>query len=262
VTPYDGIGVGTIGKATVVIRNSLPKISIESPTGGGKYYHNQEVNIHGKATDIDEDTLTVEWYIDLPDPENLTMTQSVPPDEMGGAEALKFEKKFSVGRHNLTLVVKDGEEGKASISMVSFKVSKGSDDEPDVEIGPVTTIAVSLIVIVIIIVVILILLLTLRKRKPKSEREKLYGKDMGLKPGEAYPVEGGDASTQSYFGDELDRKGVTSLEGPSTTPDQIPTTPQQAMPTPEKPPELPPTTSKQPTTPTTQEKPQTQPPKK
>ena len=71
----------------------------------------------------------------------------------------------------------------------------------------------AVVAIIIIIVVILLLFMMLRKRKPVSEREQMYGKDMGLKPGEAYPVE----DKESYFGDDLDRKGVSSLESPAST---------------------------------------------
>jgi hypothetical protein len=238
-TPYDGIGTGTSIRTSVIIRNTLPKIiEIGSPTSGGEYYANIEINVFATVEDVDGDTISVEWYFDLGDPDNLTVVTSGSeiPDRTGGVEALKFEKKFSSGRHNLTLLVRDGDVGKdgslGSLAWVSFKVKpptgtgKGEAGFLETTAGVATLI---IIIIVIIVLVILVVMFLLRKRKPKSEREKLYGKDMGLKPGEAYLAE--EAGSDNYFGDALDRKGVSSFEG---------TEPPQAMPESEKTPELPP----------------------
>ncbi len=243
VTPHDSIGTGTVGSATVIIRNSLPTVQIKSPTMTGKYTDTVKINIHGEATDTDGDSLTVEWYIDLAQPGNLSYASSIPPDKTGGIEALKFDYDFSKGRHNLTLIVRDGDIGidssTASLTYISFNVKKGESKEDGTVDSVVGTIAIVIIIIVIIVVVLLLVLMTLRKRKPKTEREKLYGKDLGLKPGEAYPVEDRAGSSDNYFGDDLDRKGVSSFEAPGQ-PEQIQTTPTQSMPRAEKPPELPP----------------------
>jgi hypothetical protein len=83
----------------------------------------------------------------------------------------------------------------------------------------------------------------------------LYGVGKGLKPGEAYPVE--EDQGDSYFGDDLDKKGVSSLAtppvAPPTPPPTAPSAPQQpaAPPAPQQPaigakqkPQLPPAQNK------------------
>jgi cyclophilin family peptidyl-prolyl cis-trans isomerase len=265
VIPSDNIGTGPAGTASVTIWNTLPTIQIENPTKGGTYYSNIEVNVYATWDDEDDDVLTVKWFLDLDinPKEKANMTKLIvgqyDPIEFGGIEALKFEKKFSAGKHNLTLLVQDGDVGKkfedGVVETVVFTVEAGGETLEGKEKGEslMATIAISSILIIIVIVVLIIVFLQLRKRKPKSEREQLYGKDKGLKPGEMYPVEG-DESTETYFGDALDRKGVSSLEG---------ATPPPATPAPEKtetiaaakqPPQLPPQPEKPESTPKPPEK--------
>jgi hypothetical protein len=261
VTPHDGIGIGTSQEIAVMIRNTLPTVTIENPTGGGEYFNDLEINIHATAIDLDDDSLSIEWYFDLPDPDNITVvtTGSEIPDRTGGIEALKFEKKFSKGRHNLTLFVRDGDVGKdgslGTLAWVTFKV-KGPFTPPDEESSIWEEMGIAILAIIIIVIIVLVLLAVMfimRKRRPKSEREKLYGEDMGLKPGEAYLAE--ETTGDDYFGDDLDRKGPSSLGGAAPQQDQVPATEQpKAMPEQQKPPELPPAQAA-PKSPTTPEKP-------
>ncbi len=220
ITPFDGIEFGPIGKTSVVIQNSLPDIDIENPTKNGEYFADKSLNIYTTQPyplDPDGDEITVKWYLDLDDPKNITkLAQGTEEDKLldsGGDEKLKFEHTFSQGTYNLTLFVQDGGIGPNGapgiVDTIRFKVKHAEDDgEKSTSQESTATIAIGIFIIIIIIVVIIAVLVILRKRKPKTERESLYGKDKGLKPGEAYEVE----DDASYFGDDLDRKGVSSLE--------------------------------------------------
>jgi hypothetical protein len=249
VIPNDGIENGLSTMSYITIWNTLPEISIENPSKSDEYYSNTKINVYGTAVDADGDTITVEWYLDIDDPNNVSKLALGTEDPImsGGEEALSFESKFSKGKHNLTLFVRDGDVGKdfslGVVKTISFDVvgpdpsADGGKDGEDVT----TSVAIGSILAIIIVVVILILFLQMRKRKPKSEREQLYGKDQGLKPGEAYPVE----DDESYFGDELDRKGVSSFDSPPPAPPQTPApTKKEEVTGAEKPPQLPPPESK------------------
>lgn len=255
VTPFDGIETGNSREESITIMNTLPEIEIENPVKSGKkYYSNININVYGSAVDIDNDTLIVEWYLDLDmdesTKENITRlyVDEFEPIVSGGIEALNFERKFTEGKHNLTLFVMDGDVGKkfekGIAETVRFEVGpagKIEDEGKDDASGFTTTVAIGSILAIIVVIILLIVLLQFRKRKPKTEREKLYGKDKGLKPGEMYPVEEDEGS---YFGDDLDRKGASSLESGAPPP---PATPPPAKPEavapPEKTPQLPPPSS-------------------
>jgi len=181
----------------------------------------RDIKIRGSVDDPDGDSIVfVGWYLNMDNPANITASKIASSDSIkrevgeGAISALEFKYKFKPGTYNLTLVVADAEsEGtdKLSSQTIRIEVKKKSTSGPDVEsnllIGAV-------VAIIIIIVVLVILMMMFRKRKPVSEREQMYGKDMGLKPGEAYPVED---DKDGYFGDALDRKGVSSFESPPAT---------------------------------------------
>ncbi len=222
VMPSDPYGAGTMASTSVIIVNAKPscKITLPIPTGD-EYYDNEKISVFGEANDVDEDPPeTVIWYLDLDNPSNVSSLSDTSRriKEGSGANAenaLNFKYKFSKGYHNLTLVVYDSESqsaGDPSMYTVTFRVKHGEGKEGTTETA--TMIAGGIIAIVVI-VILLLLYIFLRKRKPVSEREKMYGTDKGLKPGEAYPVE--EEKGDSYFGDELDRKGVSSLEQTTTT---------------------------------------------
>jgi hypothetical protein len=221
VTGYDEIIIGPMSSATVTIGNAIPTCSILEPRKDFEIRENSKVKLRGDPDDADGDSIVfVGWYIDMANPANISanMIASSNPIKKGEGEsaesALEFTyKNFKKGTHNLTLVVYDGESllaGKPSSYTIEIEVAgKGEStttDNLNLMIGGV-------IAVIIIVVVILLLFMMLRKRKPVSEREQMYGKDMGLKPGEAYPVEDKDG----YFGDDLDQKGVSSLESPAST---------------------------------------------
>ena len=217
VTPHDGYVEGPIGSASVIIGNARPTCRITQPTGSGEYYDTEKVHLIGVAEDADNDEITlVAWYLDLEDPVTL-VNATIPIKESTGPDAVKtlnFKRSFSRGSHNLTLVVYDSDSqtaGKPSTYTITFNVQKGTEE--DIATSDMTLLASGIAAIIIILIIIILFLIFMKRRKPVSEREKMYGSDKGLKPGEAYPVEEGD----KYFGDELDRKGVLSLEGAPPT---------------------------------------------
>jgi hypothetical protein len=216
VTPNDSFVDGTMASASVTIRNAVPSCEILEPQATWEIRDDTKITVKGKFDDFDEDSLVfVGWYLDLDNPDNLTDItgmSSIKKAEGDSAEdALEFKYKFKTGTHNLTLVVFDVDSLSAdspSSDTISIEVTKGSKD-PTIKEDEFRMLVSGVIAAIVILVIILLLFIFLKRRKPVTEREAMYGKDLGLKPGEAYPVE---ESSDSYFGDALDRKGVDSLE--------------------------------------------------
>ena len=83
----------------------MPTITkIERPDKSGAYYHNENVFVHATVDDLDGDELTIEWYLDVPDPTNMSTFNFSDLIEEGTS---KFDYKFPVGQHTLTLYVTD-----------------------------------------------------------------------------------------------------------------------------------------------------------
>ena len=234
VTPMDPFGEGLVGSASVVVINSKPNCRITLPSSSAtmEYFNNEKTSVNGEASDLDNDPIVlVEWYLDLENPTNFSSIGESGKLIKQGAdvnalEALSFNYKFPAGLHNLTLYVYDDDSqdaGEPTLYTITFEVKKAKDEAAGTGI---TTVISGVAIIVVVIIVILILLIFLKRRKPVSEREQMYGTDLGLKPGEAYPVESKEKK-DSYFGDELDRKGVSSIESTPPSKEILPATTEQ-----------------------------------
>jgi hypothetical protein len=246
VIPNDGFTNGPVASATIEIPNSNPIPTIELPKSEFEYNAKKKYTFRGTYDDKDGDSLVrVAWFLNLDDPNDyMSLTGNSIKDVTGeGADveaALEFEYEFSKkGSYNVTLVIFDSDSIIAmDPSHTTVTIEVGGKDSKT-EDGDYSFIIGAGVGIVIIIIMLVLLMIMLKRRKPVTEREKMYGKDQGLKPGEAYPVEESD---DSYFGDKLDRKGVSSLEtAPATTSEKL-ETPDKLDAMPEKPdqPQLPP----------------------
>jgi hypothetical protein len=219
VIPNDGFTNGPIGEYTINIANSIPTCTIELPKSSFEYNAEKSYTFKGTYDDRDGDEIwMVGWYLNLEDPSDYSSLTSNKPlkDVLAGSadveNALEFNYEFNEpGTYNVTLIVFDQDSFMGmttSYRTITIEVTGAKDTG---ESGDSMFLIGAAIGVIIIIVMLILLMLLRKKRKPLSEREKMYGKDGGLKPGEAYPVEDSD----SYFGDDLDRKGVNSLEDPT-----------------------------------------------
>ncbi|MCK5560604.1 MAG: hypothetical protein KAJ51_08430, partial [Thermoplasmata archaeon] len=241
VTPFDGFILGAPKSISVEIDNSRPTCKIQEPLPTFEIRDNKKTTVRGTYEDADGDELvSVSWYVDIDDPTNYTAMASEKPIRQGDGvnvlSALEFKYEFSKGTHNLTLVVFDADSlisMTPSYDTIQIEVTRGGKD--GTQGTDLSFIIGSVAGVIIIIILLSLLMLFLKRRKPVSEREKMYGKDMGLKQGEAYPVEEEEAKSDSYFGDKLDRKGVSSLDSSSTvTTEKLATTEAQTPQMPEK----------------------------
>ncbi|WP_455391748.1 hypothetical protein, partial [[Eubacterium] cellulosolvens] len=211
VLPFDSFGYGTVQSTTVEIGNTIPTCDILEPRVTFELYDQTKTNVKGTYFDADDDEpVMIAWYVDLDDPTNYSALSSHDAIKQGeGAsvrDALEFKYKFPSGTHNLTLVVFDSNSlisMKPSYNTIAIEVKKGKPSEGTAQ--DLSFIIGAVAGVIIIIIILILIMMLMKRRKPVSEREKMYGKDMGLKPGEAYPAE--EEKRDSYFGDDLDRKG-------------------------------------------------------
>lgn len=205
VTPFDGIGDGDAAEISVKIRNSAPKIIINSPASGFVASSSESVLFSGSITDLDDDI--VGFRIQSSIDGNLK-EESVP----GGGGLFTLSKKLSPGNHNITIWATDGYTNVTN----TFSVTVNKASEDDDELG---TLIIGLAIIVIIIIIIVVLLV-LRKRRRRGEEipppvEASFPKEEGAEgEGEG---EGGEAFDE--YGEFKKPEDQPPAAGPSPPPE-------------------------------------------
>jgi hypothetical protein len=176
VTPFDTIENGTSSEASITIKNSAPKIIINSPASGMKAKSSELVLFSGSVLDVDSDTLEYKVTSSI-DGELKSETSAT-----GGL--FTISKKLSPGEHNITVWASDGEAQVSQRRMITIEEDKDDDEE-----GTWTMIMVGLIIVIVIVVIIVVLVI--RKRRRSGEEIP--------PPVEEYPSENeGDEAFDEY----------------------------------------------------------------
>ena len=180
VTAYDNIELGGSADFNVIIKNSAPIITIDSPGKDKKFTEDDVITFRFKATD--------------PDPGDAEKLQFIVIDQnsgqslktgyvQAGTGVVEFTKKLEPGTYNIKINVTDGEAGAESEFIL-----KVSSSEPDDLSGIILPLFIGIILIIVILVIVFIILFSrINKMKKEFLKDKEEEQEQDLDVEEVEP---------------------------------------------------------------------------